>query len=155
MSDNVMPPGARPLWQCRCQVLHEGNASGRSVKLSEALSFWGGFDPKSGRIIDRHHNEYGRSLDSRILILPSTRGSAGTPAGLAESLRTGHGPSAIVLGRSDVNLMIGAAVATRLYTHNIPVLVADNDDYDRLSDDQWVMINNDDLTVFALPDLTL
>ncbi len=41
--------------------------------------------------------------------------SAGTPAGSAESLRTGAGPVAFMLLHEDVNLATGAMVAGGLY----------------------------------------
>ena len=69
------------------RVLAPGTAEGPLLVLSEALSFWGGFDPASGRIVDRHHPQAGAVLAGQVLALPESRGSAGTPAGLAEAIR--------------------------------------------------------------------
>ncbi|MBT8436282.1 MAG: DUF126 domain-containing protein, partial [Gammaproteobacteria bacterium] len=49
-------------------------------------------------------------------------GSAGTPGGIAETLRNGSGPLAFVLGEPDVNISVGTLVANRLYDMNVPVL---------------------------------
>ena len=35
-------------------VLHGGEAAGELLVLDEPLSFWGGFDPQTGEIIDQH-----------------------------------------------------------------------------------------------------
>ncbi len=103
-------------------VLNPGSAAGEVIRLDEPLSFWGGYDPATGMVIDQHHPQSGVVVRQKILVLPSSRGSAGTPAGVAESIRTGHGPSAIVIGSSDVNIAIGAMVADMLYSSDTPVL---------------------------------
>jgi len=103
-------------------VLIPGEADGRALVLDEALSFWGGFDPATGEIIDVHHPQQGKQVGGKVLFIPQSRGSAGTPGGIAETLRNGSGPSAFVLGERDVNIGIGVLVANRLYDLDIPVL---------------------------------
>ena len=105
------------------RVLHAGSAAGEALVLDEPLSFWGGFDAASGIIVDRHHPQRGASIAGRFLVLPESRGSAGTPAGVAEAVRRGTGPVGIVLGRADMNVAIGALVAAKLYAIEVPVLV--------------------------------
>ena len=115
------------------RVLHPGAARGECLVLDETLSFWGGYAPDSGRIIDRNHPQNGASTAGAILVLPGSRGSAGTPAGVAESLRCGAGPAGFILLHADVNITVGAMVAGRLYAMAIPVLVAPPADYARLA----------------------
>ncbi len=104
------------------QVLVAGQASGSALVLEDSLSFWGGFDPANGEIIDVHHPQYQQRVKNRILFIPQSRGSAGTPGGIAETLRNGSGPAAFVLGERDVNIAVGVLVANRLYGLEIPVL---------------------------------
>ncbi len=104
------------------RVLVPGTAEGAALVLDESLSFWGGFDPLKGTIIDVHHPQYRQTLTGRIVFIPQSRGSAGTPGGIAETLRNGTGPAAIVLGHTDLNIAIGALVANRLYNLQVPVL---------------------------------
>ena len=103
-------------------VLNPGCASGPLMALDEALSFWGGYDPSTGRILDTHHPQAGQSVSGKILVMPSSRGSAGTPAALAESLRRRVGPVGLVLTAVDVNIAVGAMVADRLYAIQTPVV---------------------------------
>lgn len=105
------------------RVLNPGAAAGEALVLDEPLSFWGGFDPATGRIIDRSHPQADVTIGGKVLIMPASRGSAGTPAGLAEALRTGVGPCAVLLGRVDVNIAVGAQVADALYRRTTPVIV--------------------------------
>ncbi len=90
--------------------------------LDDTLSFWGGFEPSNGEIIDVHHPQFGQLVGGSILFIPQSRGSAGTPGGIAETLRNGSGPLAFVLGEPDVNISVGTLVANRLYGLDIPVL---------------------------------
>ena len=104
------------------RVLIAGRAEGIALCLDEPLSFWGGYDPLSGEIIDVHHPQYRQRVGGSILFMPESRGSAGTPGGIAETLRNGSGPAALVLGKPDINVSIGALVANRLYRLSVPVL---------------------------------
>lgn len=104
------------------RVLVAGCAEGPALCLDEPLSFWGGYDPQSGEIIDVHHPQYGRRVGGTVLFMPESRGSAGTPGGIAETLRNGSGPAALVLGSPDVNIGIGVLVANRLYELSVPVV---------------------------------
>ncbi len=90
--------------------------------LDDDLSFWGGFDPQRGAIIDVHHPQYRVRVGGTVLFIPASRGSAGTPGGIAETLRNGSGPRAFVLGERDVNIGVGVLVANRLYGLSVPVV---------------------------------
>ena len=107
----------------KARVLNPGEAGAQAMVLDEALSFWGGFDAQTGIIVDQHHPQKGSCVAGRFLVLPESRGSAGTPAGIAESIRRGVGPAAIALGKADVNVAVGAMVAAALYGIHVPVLV--------------------------------
>jgi len=125
------------------RVLCPGTARGELLVLEDSLSFWGGFDPAEGRIIDRLHPQAGQSMAGKVLALPASRGSGGTPAGLAEALRRGSGPVAVILGRIDVNIAIGAMVAARLYGEDVPVMLVRPDDYAALRTGSLVTIAAD------------
>ena len=111
--------------------------------LSEPLSFWGGYDPTTGTIIDQRHAQAGCVVGGRVLVVPRSRGSAGTPAGIAESIRLGVGPAGIVLGKSDINIAIGTMTAAQLYDIHVPVIVVDPITYNTFKDDQIITIQED------------
>jgi uncharacterized protein len=96
---------------------------GRTLVLSEGLSLWGGMDPATGDLIDAHHPQRGVNLAGRVVIMPSGRGSSSSASVLAEAVRAGTAPAAILLGEPDLILSIGSAVAEELYGVRVPVLV--------------------------------
>ncbi|MEX2137311.1 MAG: DUF126 domain-containing protein [Chloroflexota bacterium] len=103
-------------------VLADGAARGQALVLDEPLSFWGGVDPASGAIIDVRHPQLGISLKGRVLVMSSVRGSSSSSSVLAETVRAGCAPAAILLGEPDLILAVGAAVAEELYGIRVPVL---------------------------------
>ena len=116
----------------QARVLYDGTAAGQVLWLDEPLSFWGGFDPATGIIIDANHPQNGECLKGRILVLPATRGSGGTPGGVAEAIRLGTAPGAFIMEIGDANVMIGAAVAGKLYGLTCPVLEVSGAGYSSL-----------------------
>ena len=104
------------------RVMVSGLASGSAMILDETLSSWGGFNPINGEIIDVHHPQYKQRVSQSILCISQSRGSAGTPAAIAETLRNGSGQAAFVLAKADINIAVGVMVANRLYGLNVPVI---------------------------------
>ena len=97
--------------------------TGRALVLHEPLSLWGGMDPATGEVIDARHPQRGASLTGRIVVMTSGRGSSSSASVLAEAVRAGTAPAAIVLGEPDLILSIGSAVAEELYGVIVPVVV--------------------------------
>ncbi len=106
----------------QARVLNGGAAEGPVLILDEPLSFWGAFEPRTGIIIDVHHPQRGQCLAGTILLMRESKGSGSAPGGIAEAIRLGTGPAAIILVLADINLAIGAAVAETLYGKSCPVL---------------------------------
>jgi predicted aconitase with swiveling domain len=105
--------------------MSEVRAVGPALVLTEPLSFWGGVDAADGTIIDRHHPRAGETVRGKVLVMPSGRGSSSSSSVLAETIRAGTGPVAIVLAEPDGILALGALVASKLYGVTTPVVVAD------------------------------
>ena len=99
------------------------SVDGRALVLTEGLSLWGGVDPATGDVIDAHHPQRGANVRGRVLVMPSGRGSSSSASVLAEAVRAGTAPTAVVLGEPDLILAIGSAVAEELYGVTVPVVV--------------------------------
>ena len=99
----------------RARLLTAGTAEGPVLSLSEPLSFWGAFEPRTGVILDVHHPQRGACVTGTILMMTETRGSGSAPGAIAEAIRLGTAPAAIILAEPDINLAVGAEVAATLY----------------------------------------
>jgi uncharacterized protein len=122
------------------QVMVAGDADGEVLLLTEPLSFWGGVDETTGEVIDVHHPEHGANVAGRVLVMPSGRGSSSSSSVLAELIRAGVGPAAILLGERDPIIALGATVAETLYGRAVPVLVLTADEYERAAAAKRVLL---------------
>ena len=104
-----------------------GTAAGPVLVLSAPLSFWGGIDVTTGRVIDRSHPDLGACITGVILVMPGGRGSSSSSSVLAEAVRRGTGPIGIVLANPDPILTVGALVAESLYGIRCPIVVGATD----------------------------
>lgn len=102
-----------------------GAAEGEALVFSQSLSFWGGIDAETGDIIDHSHPGLGTNVAGKILIMPSGRGSSSSSSVLAEAIRRGTAPTAILLERPDPILAVGAIVAEFLYGISMPLVVCE------------------------------
>ena len=125
----------------RVMALSPGVAEGAPLRLDEPLSFWGGLDVKTGRIVDRWHPQAGQCVAGRVLMMPSGRGSSSGSAALAEALRLGVGPAAILLLRRDGIVIVGALVAAELYGLSCPVALARAEDWSVIAAAERLRLN--------------
>ncbi|MGH9320834.1 MAG: aconitase X swivel domain-containing protein [Vicinamibacteria bacterium] len=122
------------------RVVVAGRASGIALVSSEPLSFWGGYDPKTGEILDRRHPLSGRCAAGRVLAIPFTKGSSTTTQILLEAIRGGKAPSAIVSRGEDAFLALASIVADEMYRNPIPILAVSPEDFDRLRTGQKIAV---------------
>lgn len=129
-----------------------GRARGPVIALDEPLSFWGGMDAATGKIIDRRHPQCGVTITDSILAMPSGRGSSSSSSVLAEAIRAHTAPAGIVLREVDGIVVLGALVARELYGVSIPVVVAAPEDWDHLCSGAMAFIEGEHLTIVTSGD---
>jgi predicted aconitase with swiveling domain len=100
---------------CVGELLVGGPAAGPLVALDEPLSFWGGVDDESGRIIDGHHPQFGTGLAHTALLMGATRGSSSSTSTLLECIRRDTAPAMLLLTDTDPILVIAVVVAWEIY----------------------------------------
>jgi predicted aconitase with swiveling domain len=76
-------------------------------------------------------------------MMRETRGSGTAPGGMAEALRLGTAPQAVILMKPDINLAIGAMVAQALYGRSCPVVSVSADDYAKLAQAPALALDDD------------
>lgn len=128
------------------RTLVPGTAEGTVLLLREPLSFWGGMDPKNGRVIDPHHPQRGATLTGHVVAMPASRGSSSAPSVLAEAIRAGTAPAAILLREPDPMVALGAVVAAELYDLRCPVVTVAGAAYDALEDGRRIVVDATDGT---------
>ena len=103
-------------------VLLPGRARGPVLATQEALSFWGGVDPATGRVIDVHHALHGVTLADVLLLMPTSRGSCSGSGVLLDMALSGRAPAALIFHEDEDVLTLGALVAGEMFGKLLPVL---------------------------------
>ena len=136
-----------------------GSADGPIIATQEALSFWGGVDPATGRVIDVHHPLHGLCLTGGILMMPSSRGSCTGSGVLLDMALTGRAPAALVFCEAEDVLTLGALIAAEMFGKSLPVLRLSRDAFRALSEAKSARITEktieaDGLTIAVAPPAT-
>ena len=135
--------------------LVDGHASAPLLYADVGLSFWGGVDPFSGEVIDRHHPLSGECLAGRVLAIPSGRGSCTGSSVLMELISNGHAPAALVLAEADEILNLGVLVARTLFQRSLPVLCIGREAFGQLRGNAFARIDGTHLSLYdSAPDDT-
>jgi predicted aconitase with swiveling domain len=124
------------------KVIIRGEAQGEALVSHEPLSFWGGYDWKTGEIIDRRHMLSGSVAAGKIFAVPFTRGSSTTTAVLLEAIRAKTAPAAIITTDTDFFFALASVVADELYNSPLPLVALEELDF--------VKLNNADMIHIAL-----
>ncbi|MBD9440352.1 aconitase X [Pseudomonas sp. PDM04] len=138
-------PGSNAL---KGRSLIPGSAQGALLFADVGLSFWGGVDPCSGEVIDRHHPLCGEHLAGRVLAIPSGRGSCTGSSVLMELISNGHAPAALVLAEADEILTLGVLVAQTIFGRSLPVLCIGREAFAALRGKVYARLENTALSLF-------
>ena len=126
------------------RVLNPGTAEGPVLVVDEPLSFWGAFDPLTGVIVEG-------TIPSAVSASPGKLSSCrrhaarGVPRSIAEAIRRGTAPLALILMKPDVNLPSPWAVSLppRFTASPARLPPVDASGYRRLSAAAYLTIGED------------
>ena len=117
--------------KCRCVV--GGTAEGEAIVTTDAISFMGTVNPKTGVIIERKHEIEGECLKGKILVFPFSKGSTGGSYMLYDVVKNGVGPVGIINKEAESVVTIGAIIA------ELPMV--DEADISRIKTGDYVYLN--------------
>ena len=106
---------------------------GKVFKCCEGLSFWGGVDPHTGRIIDIHHPNHGSFISKKFLLMPTSRGSCSGSGVLLQLAQSELAPAALIFHETEEILTLGAIVADQLFDKQVAVLKVSKEIYNDLA----------------------
>ena len=95
----------------RGRAIWKGWARGEALVSSQPISFYGGVDPETGKIVERGHELEGKSIAGKILAFPYGKGSTVGSYTILRLKRRGVAPKAIVNLRCEPIIAVGAIIA--------------------------------------------
>ena len=132
-------------------ILTGGAAGGDILVCHEGISFWGGVDPDTGRIIDVHHPNHGASIAGRVVMMPTSRGSCSGSSVLLQMALNRNAPAALIFCKTEETLTLGALVASHIFQSPVAVISLCADDYARLAAADHADIFDGTLVATSLP----
>lgn len=101
--------------------IYQGTAKGEALVTSMGISFFGGVDPDTGIVVERGHELEGQSIDGRVLVFPSGKGSTVGSYTLYRLKMNGFAPAAIVNAECETITAVGCIIAEIPCVDHIPI----------------------------------
>lgn len=133
----------------KCRGVIGGKAKGEALVTIEPISFWGGIDPDTGRIIDKKSRSYGKNISGKVFVFPYGKGSSTSSAVFLEAVRCNKAPAAVVNVETEPLLTVGAILGMKLYGKSIPIVdhveknpceVISNQDFVEVDADRGILV---------------
>ena len=118
-----------------------GQAEGEAMVTSQSISFFGGVDPRTGKITDRRHELFGRSIAGKVAVFPFGKGSCAGSLIILELVRVGKAPAAIVNINTEPILATGPIISKHFYGKNIPILTLDEGSFKKIKTGQHIIVD--------------
>jgi predicted aconitase with swiveling domain len=98
-----------------------GHATGKALVTSMGISFYGGVDPETGRVVEKGHELEGQSIAGRVLVFPTGKGSTVGSYTLHRLKKAGLAPAAIINAESETITAVGCIISDIPSVDRIPI----------------------------------
>jgi len=119
-----------------------GNASGETLVTKMGISFFGGVDPETGKVVEKGHELEGQSIAGRVLVFPTGKGSTVGSYTLYRLKKAGLAPAAIVNAEAETITAVGCIISDIPCVDQIPI--------DQLKTGMQIRVDADNATVEVL-----
>jgi predicted aconitase with swiveling domain len=115
-----------------------GVAEGEALVTTEAISGWGGVDPRTGSVVEVRHELRGQSFAGKVLVFPGAKGSSGWSAQFHLARLMGTAPAAWLFNQMTTKIALGAVVS-----HAPAMTGFDTDPLTVIRSGDWVRVDAD------------
>ena len=115
--------------------ISKGTAEGEVFKSTYPISFLGGFDPKTGVVMDKNSNAFGKSIKDKIFVFPMGKGSTVGSYVIYQLKKNGAAPLAIINKEAETIVSVGAIIS------DIPMV--DKVEIDSIEEGKKIRVNGD------------
>jgi uncharacterized protein len=98
-----------------------GKAEGEALATSMGISFYGGIDPESGRVVEKGHALEGKSIGGKILVFSTGKGSTVGSYTLYRLKKAGNAPAAILNAEAETITAVGCIISGIPCVDHIPI----------------------------------
>jgi predicted aconitase with swiveling domain len=121
------------------RIISKGTVQEEALVTSMPISFYGGVDPNTGEVIEKGHELQGKSVEGKILVFPTGKGSTVGSYTLYRLKKNGVAPAGIINRECETVVAVGAIIS------EIPCV--DKIDISKIETGDLIRIENDTVTL--------
>lgn len=95
----------------RGRKVANGRAEGEALVSTDGISFYGGVEPETGKVVEKGHPLEGQSVTGKILVFPTGKGSTVGSYTLYDMKKRGTAPAAIINKEIETIVAVGAIIS--------------------------------------------
>jgi predicted aconitase with swiveling domain len=115
-----------------------GMVEAEALVTREAVSGWGGVEPREGRIIESRHELVGQSFAGKVLVFPGAKGSSGWSGMFHMARLMGSAPAGMIFTTMNTKIALGVVV-----THVPAVTDLDRNPFEVIRTGDLVRVDGD------------
>jgi len=119
--------------------IYKGTAKAEAIVTKEGISFYGGVDPDTGKVVEVGHELEGKSIAGKVLVFPTGKGSTVGSYTMYRMKKNNMAPAAIVNKQIDTIIAVGCIIS------EIPCV--DNIDISNIKSGQKLFVNGSEGTI--------
>jgi len=91
--------------------IYKGIAEAEAIVTKDGISFYGGVDPDTGKVVEVGHELEGKSITDKILVFPTGKGSTVGSYTMYRMKKNKTAPAAIVNEKIDTIVAVGCIIS--------------------------------------------
>ncbi|MFX0058969.1 MAG: DUF126 domain-containing protein [Candidatus Hodarchaeota archaeon] len=119
--------------------IYKGTIEAEAIVTKEGISFYGGVDPDTGKIVEVGHELEGQTITGKVLVFPTGKGSTVGSYTMYRMMKNNTAPAAIINEQIDTIIAVGCIIS------EIPCV--DQIDINNIKTGQKVIVNGSEGTV--------
>ncbi len=91
--------------------IYKGTAKAEAIVTNDGISFYGGVDPDTGKVVEVGHELEGQSVTGKVLVFPTGKGSTVGSYTMYRMKKNNMAPAAIVNKQIDTIVAVGCIIS--------------------------------------------
>ena len=117
------------------RTIYKGHVQGQALVTHMGISFFGGVDPETGVIVEKGHELEGQSIQGKVLVFPTGKGSTVGSYTLYRLKKNGAAPVGIINAECETITAVGCIIAEIPCVDHIPI--------EQIHSGAWLEIDGD------------
>lgn len=122
------------------RIISKGTAQAEALVTSMPISFYGGVDPNTGEVIEKGHELQGKSVQGKILVFPTGKGSTVGSYTLYRLKKNDVAPAGIINRECETVVAVGTIISEMPCVDKIDISEIETGDLIRIENDTVTLV---------------